>query len=93
MHTNIDPEIFEVLGNCILRMLEFLKIKFISEIICFRYGRKPVGIIGYIFFLLFGIVSSFSPNYTVFLVLRFLAAMFKTWKEVGGGIAGSISFI
>ena len=61
--------------------------------ISFRYGRKPVGIIGYIFFLLFGIVSSFSPSYTVFLVLRFLAAMFKTWKEVGGGIAGSIAFI
>ena len=73
----------------------FLKIRFIAKIICFdfRHGRKPVGIIGYVFFLLFGIVSSFSPNYTVFLVLRFLAAMFKTWKEVGGGIAGSIAFI
>ena len=82
--------------NCIVRIQEIWKLNSLQKSfasISFRYGRKPVGIIGYIFFLLFGIVSSFSPNYTAFLVLRFLAAMFKTWKEVGGGIAGSVAFI
>ena len=91
---NINLGIFDFLRIVFLRSswtFNSLQKSFAS--ISFRCGRKPVGIIGYIFFLLFGIVSSFSPSYTVFLVLRFLAAMFKTWKEVGGGIAGSVALI
>ncbi len=54
-----------------------------------RLGRKPVGIIGYVFYITIGLATSFSPNYMVFLVLRFVAAIAVTWRGIGGGIAGT----
>ncbi|XP_055959323.1 organic cation transporter-like protein isoform X2 [Patella vulgata] len=40
-----------------------------------KYGRKPVSVLSHLACLAIGICASFAPNYTVFMVMRFLSGI------------------
>ncbi|XP_046556428.1 organic cation transporter protein-like [Haliotis rubra] len=51
-----------------------------------RYGRRPVHLISHFCILVLGICSSFSPNYPVFLVMRFFIGIVHSHRKLFGFI-------